>query len=101
MTKQEKAYHAAVRDNGCICCHLDLNLHSECEIHHRLSGGRRMGEMKVLGLCPSHHRGQQNTLLCVSRDHNQKRFEARYGPEDWLQAQQDKMIAANNKLRVT
>ena len=101
MTKAERQYHDRVRENGCIVCRLDLHLFSHCKIHHRLSGGRRMGEMFVLGLCPSHHRGQQNTQFVVSRDHNQKRFEARYGTEAWLQEQQDKMIAAADKLLVS
>jgi len=40
-----------------------------------------MGEMYVLGLCPTHHRSGRNDEQVVSRDHNQKRFEARYGTE--------------------
>ena len=97
MTKAERLYQAAVSENGCIVCHLDLHEHSLCEIHHRLSGGRRMGEMFVLGLCPTHHRSGLCNQFVVSRDHNQRRFEERYGTEEWLQAQQDRMIEANRR----
>jgi hypothetical protein len=82
VTKAEALFQRAVRDLGCIVCWLDMGIHdSPCEIHHMLSGGRRMGEMYVLPLCPTHHRGGRNDSEVVSRDHNQRRFEARYGTE--------------------
>lgn len=51
-----------------------------------------MGEMFVLPLCHLHHRSGRNDAECVSRDHNQKRFEARYGKEEWLQSEADKRL---------
>lgn len=53
-----------------------------------LSGGRRMGEMYVLGLCYMHHRSGYE----FSRDHNQKRFEQKFGKESWLLEKTKEMI---------
>lgn len=84
MKKAEALFQAHVRILGCIVCRLHLGLFSPCEIHHCLSGGRRRGEMFVLGLCVPHHRGGRDDEECVSRDHNQRRFEAAYGTEESL-----------------
>jgi len=51
------------------------------EVHHMLSGGRRMGHLFTIPLCYLHHRSGRNDDTIVSRDQNQPRFEARYGPE--------------------
>jgi hypothetical protein len=92
MTKADKRYQDAVRSLGCIICQLFHLCYSPCEIHHRLTGGRRMGERFVLGLCFLHHRSGRCDEEVVSRDHNQRRFEARYGKEEWLQEKQDEAI---------
>ncbi len=94
MTKAEAQFQQKVRDLGCIVCWIDRAEFTPCEIHHRLSGGRRMGEMHVLGLCPPHHRGGRNDAECVSRDHNKRRFEARYGTEEYL-ADQTRILIDN------
>ena len=100
MTKDEKTYQAKVRQVGCIACRIVLKIHSIGEIHHMLSGGRRRGEMFVLSLCPSHHRGGfsgkvsiNNPMGIVSRDHSQKRFEKYVGmTEDEMLAYQDNLV---------
>lgn len=92
MKKLEREFQKRVRELGCICCRLDLKTDSTAELHHMLSGGRRRGEMFVLPLCPSHHRSELNNAFIVSRDHNQRRFEARYGKEDDLLATVKKLI---------
>lgn len=100
MKKREREFQAKVRDLGCICCLLDLKVHSQAEIHHMLSGGRRRGEMFVLPLCPTHHRGQINNRVAVSRDHDQRRFENRYGKEDDLLAKVKQLIGWNDGTNV-
>lgn len=92
MTKAESAFQAAVRELGCIVCRVHGDLFTPCEIHHMLSGGRRRGEMYVLGLCYPHHRSGKNNPGCVSRDHSQRRFEARYGTEESLLAKTKELI---------
>lgn len=98
MTKAEKAYQDAVRRLGCIVCWLFHGVFTPCEIHHMLSGGRRMGERYVLGLCYWHHRSGRNDAECVSRDHNQRRFEARYMPEAELLKVQDEKVEIARRL---
>src|ERR1700679_2321884 len=40
---------------GCICCNI-LGVYSPPDIHHILSGGRRMGNEHTIPLCSWHHR---------------------------------------------
>lgn len=94
MKKSEAKFQDAVRQLGCIICRLFHHVFSPCEIHHMLSGGRRMGEMFVLGLCFLHHRSGRDDAEVVSRDHNQSRFEARYGTEKSLLAKTQQMVMA-------
>lgn len=93
MRKAEREFQDKVRQVGCICCLIDFGVRSDCDIHHMLSGGRRMGEMFVLGLCPTHHRSGRNDAEVVSRDQNQRRFEARYGTEESLLSAVRKLVA--------
>lgn len=101
MTRDEKAYQAKVRDLGCILCLWFLGERSACETHHMLDDThRRRGEMFVLALCPSHHRGglggkvsKNNPLGIMSRDHSKRRFEKHYGmTEDEMLDRQNRMI---------
>lgn len=86
MTKDEREFQVKVRAFGCISCLLKLGERSVAEIHHMLKNGKRRGEMFVLPLCPTCHRGgfsgkvtQNNPLGIVSRDHSQRRFERYMG----------------------
>lgn len=82
MTKAEAHFQQQVRDLGCIACLVSNGLHTECDIHHILSGGKRKkGESFVLGLCFSHHRSELNNAQVVSRHHWKREFERRYGTE--------------------
>ena len=83
MTKTEKAFQGRVRALGCIVCKGE-GVDSPAEIHHILSGSKRLGEDHVLGLCQIHHRGQINTPKAVSRHPWRREFEARYGTEEEL-----------------
>lgn len=100
MKKAEAAFQSKVRELGCIACRASLNVFSPCEIHHMLSGGRRRGEMFVLGLCVPHHRGGRDDDECVSRDHNQRRFEAAYGTEESLLAKTRELVREREAMTV-
>ena len=91
MTNEEKAFHAAVRDLGCICCR-QVGAQTPAEIHHILQGGRRKGERFVLGLCALHHRGGADCDQYTSRHPWRKAFEARYGSEMSLLAKSIELI---------
>ena len=81
MTLAERQFQTRVRDLGCIACRVMGVFGTPCDIHHILEGGRRMGEMFVLGLCVSHHRSELNNKHIVSRHHWKREFETRYGTE--------------------
>ena len=91
MTNDEKAFHRAVRDLGCIVCR-QVGAQTPAEIHHILQGGRRKGEKYVLGLCALHHRGGANCAEYTSRHPWRSAFEARYGTEYDLLALQIKQL---------
>ena len=80
MTKAQKALQTRIRALGCIVCHGE-GVYSECDLHHLLRGGRRIGEDFVISLCPNHHRSGLNTAEVISRHPWKRAFEAKYGTE--------------------
>lgn len=83
-TKADKRRFRALQEHGCICCEIEGDGHRDPEIHHILSGGRRIGHQFTLPLCPFHHRG----ALVDSRNYHgpsladgSKPFKAHYGGE--------------------
>lgn len=88
MTKAERAHLTAVQALGCICCR-QQGIYSPAEIHHPLSGGRRMGHMHVLPLCFTHHRSGIESL---SRHPYKTVWEARWGTEAKLLKQVEALL---------
>lgn len=84
MTKAERAWCDAITRLGCIVCLIEGRGATPAEPHHMLSGGRRMGHLFTIPLCYQHHRAGRDDAEVTSRDHNQRRFEARYGTEQSL-----------------
>ena len=82
MTRAESDFQYRVRELGCIVCLLFKRVVSPCDIHHMLRGGRRIGEMDVLGLCPAHHRTGHGGV--IARHPTKARFESAYGTEEHL-----------------
>jgi len=74
-------------DYGCVICRRQGE-HSYAEYHHRLSGGRRIGDFDGFGLCPTHHQSPNRKI--VGRDHNLKRFEKAHGPEVEMQRETER-----------
>lgn len=55
-TKAEQLRFDAIKAGPCLACE-QRGLRSTCpEIHHLLSGGRRIGHLATVGLCQWHHR---------------------------------------------
>ena len=98
MNREERDYQRDVREIGCICCLISLNVRSDCDIHHILSGGKRIGEMHVLGLCPSHHRSGLNNDVVTSRHPWRTAFQARYGTEEQLMARTQALVADRRRM---
>lgn len=77
MTKAEKKWMDFLSQHGCVICR------SPTEIHHLLSGGRRIGHLHSISLCMIHHRSGRNDSV-VSRHPWRKAFEQKYGTEAQL-----------------
>lgn len=79
-----------------------------CEIHHLTSGGRRIGNMATIPLCPFHHRAQlptgfKNTTAAVdtlgpSLETSKEEFEQVFGSEKRLLAETNKLLGLNAKV---
>lgn len=93
MTRDERDWRDSILQLGCIVCRREGLGETPAEQHHMLSGGRRMGHMYSIPLCYLHHRSGRDDAEVTSRDHNQRRFEARYGKESALLVECQGLIA--------
>lgn len=85
-TKAEREWMDRITAYGCIACRLDwIGIVVPC-VHHILRGGRRMGHLFTLPLCPGHHQDGYGEPGMVARHPFKARFEQRYGSEDFLLA---------------
>jgi hypothetical protein len=83
-TAEESAWMAFVAGFGCVVCWNDHGQRTPCDVHHIVEGGRRLGHLWTIGLCPGHHRNNEPGKL--ARHVNKSRFEATYGDEYELHA---------------
>lgn len=98
MTKKDKVRFLALQDLGCVCCHI-LGWYSPPDIHHILSGGRRMGNKFTIPLCPAHHRGIVKLPgYGPSLADGSKPFEKRFGTQKELLAKVNEMLTIGNRL---
>lgn len=102
-TKADLLRFAKLRDLGCIACRLDgLTADgAEPEIHHYLSGNKRIGHQATVPLCHWHHQGvaydgiPSAWLLAnvgPSFHKHTRAFRLRYGTDAELLATVDGMI---------
>lgn len=80
-TAEEARWMTAIVEYGCIACALDGRWHRPAEVHHILRGGRRMGHLYTLPLCPGHHRDGTGDPGLIARHPWKARFERIYGAE--------------------
>ena len=100
MTKAEKAWLSRITQLGYICCHLQGRGYVPAEVHHILSGGRRIGHLATLGLCsPGHHRNARAGTGEISRHPTKAQFESRYGTEAELLEKTQQLLAIREELR--
>lgn len=79
---------------GCIACTIDGRPKVPPDIHHLLSGGRRIGHQATIPLCPHHHRGLIPADCRTAREAEERHgpslavspraFKERYGSEEDL-----------------
>ena len=90
-TKADQARFDALKDMGCIAARLRGLGYVGPDIHHILSGGKRMGHQYTLPLSPWHNRGdipeqcagakEAEAILGPSMYRSKRRFEAEFGTE--------------------
>src|ERR1700743_2483675 len=90
-TQPEAERMARLKEIGCICCQLQFG-HQPChnfEVHHIVSGNRRLGHWYTLPLCRRHHQGRLLTGPWTSIAQGSKAFAKVHGPELdlWLKVQ--------------
>ena len=95
MTQSDREWMDAVARMGCCVCLREHGQPTPAEVHHLLSGGRRIGHKYTIGLCsPGHHRNGDG-IQKISRHPNRARFEAAYGTEaellEWTRARVEQM----------
>jgi len=61
MNKADKRRFLAITEIGCLACRLQFpdrnhDFSYTTDVHHLLSGGKRIGNHATIGLCPYHHR---------------------------------------------
>lgn len=79
---------------GCVACRLEGLGYEPPDIHHLLSGGRRIGHSATVPLCPWHHRGQAPERPGPSLARSPGEFKAKYGTDAEL------LDLANSMLKV-
>lgn len=87
---------------GCLACRQDGRPGTPADMHHVLSGGRRQGDQATVPLCPWHHRAvppaglrpsQAAGLLGPSYAASRREFTLRYGSQEHLLAEADRLLA--------
>ena len=105
-TKAEAARFAKLKALGCVACRLERigNDGAEPQIHHFLSGGKRIGHMATIPLCYFHHNGlpydgMPTAWLLAnvgpSFHKHTRDFRAKYGSDAELLAMTNQLIGDN------
>lgn len=110
--KAEQARFDAIKAGPCIASlqlGFDLSGQWLVEVHHILSGGRRIGHMATVGLSIWHHRGvpfpghshaQMREKFGPSLAEGSKPFHARFGSNADLLERQDQFFAGQSAQEV-
>ena len=110
-TKAQVRRWDAMRARGCVACHLNgvdhglarVGFARDLEVHHLLSGGRRLGHDATVCLCHYHHQGkflpvsglgyeQHAHRFGPSLEREPRRFREMYGTDDQILAYQGLML---------
>ena len=94
MTKEESAYHDALRELGCIACRIDGRGGVSAEIHHQRTGagaGQKSPHLKAIPLCEAHHRGTKHPIV-PSIHLAPNKFISEYGTEVELREMTQRLL---------
>lgn len=81
MTAAERKRMRKLVEIGCIVCLTQSRGYVPPEIHHIVSGGRRIGHIYTIPLCTHHHKQCPANSGEVGRHQNKAEFEILYGSE--------------------
>lgn len=111
MKKEDALRDVAIREIGCLATWLRFNEFAPCEKHHLLTTGRhgtgkRRGEQATIGLTQYYHRGynysglQEKFTRAEALEYfgpsyadSPKLFRQTFGDDEFLLAEQDRLIA--------
>lgn len=82
----------AIAQLGCIVCRLAGHPNTPAVVHHLLRGGRRIGHLATIPLCPDHHQQTRPGTGKVARHPTKVQFEKAYGTEQHLLEQTKKLL---------
>jgi len=91
VKKADKERYQKLSELGCIVCKLFEGEWSPIDVHH-IEGRTKDGNQKTIGLCFYHHREGSNCESHVSRHPWLSEFEARYGTEQYLLEETNKLL---------
>lgn len=94
-TEEEQDYLDDIVDLGCVICWLEKNIYTPPQVHHPDGKTKPEAHMKAIPLCYWHHMAdQQNppTSDYTSRHPDKKAFIERYGTEEYLHEQTERLI---------
>ena len=101
MLTGDKARYDKLQRIGCLACR-HYGYYQSADMHHLLSGTHRIGNDATIPLCEYHHRGiwhlrfpslkKAYTLLGPSLALEPKRFHERFGSDEELLAQAQRLI---------
>ena len=100
-TRTEKRRMEMIKGLGCIACLVGNWPDMQCEIHHVVDGGKRLGHEHTFSLCTWHHRGippegstgqEMTDMLGPSLANGSKPFSDSFGSQTLLVAVQDYLL---------
>lgn len=87
---------------GCVACRKHVAAYRAPDVHHILSGGRRISHQATVPLCPWHHRGvvpdefqdqrQAERILGPSMAISPAGFKGTFGTQEELLAETNRLI---------
>ena len=93
-TKAEKVYWDKLANVvGCVACRIDGITNNHVSIHHIDGRTKKGAHMNVIPLCAGHHQDGTGAPGLIAIHPWKRRFEARYGTQEWLKAMADSILA--------
>lgn len=95
-TKAQKAMWTKLAETGCIACRQDGIYNPHVSIHHLDGRTKPTAHDEVIAICGPHHQQDDSTGVWAVHP-NKARFEAEYGSQYELMAEQKKLagVSAN------